>query len=200
MTVINNQLVQVGGERDGHKSRMVGMFIAESRWWIHPFPEMTTARSQCSAVAFGKWLFVAGGWGGNGEMLSSVEVLNTAIMQWHAGPPTPTPWYSMKSALVGDKCYFMGGYTRESGFYPTANDKMYNASFEELTEKTRKQVQIWKVTTQMPMTVSTPLSFHGSLLAVGGKNKSIIPTPTTAIQGGRLANSKVQLCVRVCRE
>ena len=52
MTVINNQLVQVGGERDGHKSRMVGMFIAESRRWMHPFPEMTTAAFTmlCSCV------------------------------------------------------------------------------------------------------------------------------------------------------
>ena len=43
---------------------------AESKEWTHPYPDMPTARSQCSAVAYNEWSAVAGGW--NGESQSSV--------------------------------------------------------------------------------------------------------------------------------
>ena len=42
-------------------------------------------------------------------MLSTVEVMNTDDKQWFAGPQAPTPWMGMKTAIVGDTCYFMGG-------------------------------------------------------------------------------------------
>lgn len=49
-----------------------------------------------------------------GVRLSSVEVVNTITKQWYAAPPTPTPWSYMKTAIVGDTCYFMGGYAELS--------------------------------------------------------------------------------------
>ena len=57
---------------------------------------------------------MADGLGDDGMMLSSVEVMNTDSKQWYAGPPTPTPWSHMKTAIVGDTCYFMSGYTGAS--------------------------------------------------------------------------------------
>ena len=76
------------------------------------YPHMSTPYSSCSVVAYKEWLVVAGGRGDGGADLSSVEVLNTDTKQWSAGPPTPAPWSYMRSAIVGDVCYFMGGYIR----------------------------------------------------------------------------------------
>ena len=79
------------------------MWRGESKEWTHApsYPDMPTARFQCSAVVC---LAVAGGVGDSVERLSSVEVINTDSKQWYAAPPTPTPWRSMETAIniVGD--------------------------------------------------------------------------------------------------
>ena len=109
MTAINNQLVSVGGEEhSGGRSKVLGVW---NKQWTHLYPEMYTARSRCSAIVHNEWLVVAGGRSASGVPLSSVEVMNTNSKQWYAGSPTPTPWSHLRTATVGDECYFMGGYT-----------------------------------------------------------------------------------------
>ena len=171
MTTINNQLVLVGGSEYYHcnKSKMVGVWDADYKQWTHPYPEMHTARSKCSAVVHNEWLVVAGGWTGSGEheRLSSVEVMNTNSKKWYAGPPTPIPWHSMKTATVGDECYFMGCYNSTES--PT--DTVYCVSLSALTtglNSSTSKGQIWK---EIQTSKTTPLSISGSLLAVGGRDK-----------------------------
>ena len=170
MTAINNQLVLVGGEEHGSASKVVGVLDADNKQWTHPYPEMHTARTCCSAVVHNEWLVVAGGCPASGPMLSSVEVMNTNSKQWYAGPPTPIPWDSMKTATVGDECYFMGGYNATG---PPTNT-VYSVSLSALTtglnSSTRKG-QIWKEISGLQTTSSTPLSISGSLLVVGGMDK-----------------------------
>ena len=173
MTAINNQLVLVGGIEQGDgKSKVVGVWDADNKQWTHPYPEMHTARSLCSAVVHKEWLVVAGGWS-QGAKLSSAEVMKTNSKQWYryAGFPTPIPWSSMKTATVGDECYFMGGST--ATVFPTNTNTVYSVSLSAFTTRhssTRKG-QIWKEITGLQTTNSTPLSISGSLLAVGGKDK-----------------------------
>jgi hypothetical protein len=172
-TVIDNQLVLVGGYEHGHPSKVLGVWRAESREWAHPYPEMPTARSRCSVVTYKEWLAVAGGWGDRAA--SSVQFMNIRNKQWYSGPPTPTPWDSMKAAIVGDTCYFMGGDTESQG--PTA--KVYRVSIPALISQRHshdsrergEQHQIWKEVSGLQTIRSTPLSICGFLLAVGGKDK-----------------------------
>ena len=110
---------------------------------------------------------VAGGWGVGGR-LSSVEVMNTSTKQWYAGPPTPIAWSSMKTAIVGDMCYFMGGYSK---YVNTTS--VYSVSLPALvsqlnSDSSAKDTQTWKELPQLPVTQAAPLSISGSLLAVGG--------------------------------
>ena len=94
--------------------------------------------------------------------------MNTKSKQWYAGPPTPIPWCFMKTATVGDECYFMGGYTATV----TPTNTVYSVSLSALTtglnSSTRKGQKIWKEISGLQITHSTPLSISGSLLAVGG--------------------------------
>ena len=178
MTVINNQLVLVGGREDDHFSEVLGVWRAESKEWTHTYPDMSTARFWCSAVIYNEWLVVAGGCGDCPVRLSSVEVMNTVTKQWHAAPPTPTPWTEMKTAIVGDTCYFMGGFTG-IGLATTATTVVYSVSLPALISqlhsqgsgKIGRQHQIWKEIPGLLTTRSTPLSISGSLLAVVGRNK-----------------------------
>ena len=82
MTVISKQLVLVGGlEPGGCSSKVLGVWRTESKEWTHPYPDMPTARFQCSAVVCNEWLAVAGGVGDSWERLSSIEVMNTDTKQ-----------------------------------------------------------------------------------------------------------------------
>ena len=85
----------------------------------------------------------------------------------------------MKTATVGDECYFMGG----RNVMWSSTNTVYSVSLSALTtglnSSTRKG-QIWKEISGLQTTQSTPLSISGSLFAVGGKDKDC--KAVTAIQ------------------
>ena len=171
MTVIKNQLVLVGGVDYDRCSELLGVWRAMDKQWTHPYQEMPTARSASSALVFNKWLVVAGGWGSSG-VLSSVEAMNIDNKQWYNGPPTPTPWHSMKTAIVMDTCYFMGGNADIKASYSCVT-KVYCVSLPVLTSQLDAQdssegYEIWKWIPGLSTTRSAPLSIGGSLFAVGG--------------------------------
>ena len=77
----------------------------------------------------------------------------------------------MKTAIVGDTCYFMGGFIK--GY---STNKVYRVSLPALvsqlnSDSSAKDTQTWKELPQLPVTEAAPLSISGSLLAVGGKDK-----------------------------
>ena len=177
MTALNQQLVLVG-DSGADFSRVLGVWEEDMKCWIHPYPEMLTGRCACSAIGYNEWLVVAGGFNG-GRSLSTVEVLNTYTLQWHTGPPTPMPWYDMKTAIVGDTCYFMGGNINAS---PTT--AVFSASIQALTSdvitRANSGQQAWKEVPELCLTGVTPLSIGVSLFAVGGLSGKQIQ-PVTAI-------------------
>ena len=174
MTAIDNHLILVGGVtgmgRDGSYSKVLGVWSEESKKWTHPYPDMTTPRHSCSAFTYKHWLVVAGGMGAGDRKISSVEVMNTDTKQWYAGPPTPIAWAEMKTAIVGDTYYFMGGYSEGNP------GNVYGASLPALVSQlnsssSAKDTQTWKELPQSPVTYAAPFSITGSLLAVGGEDK-----------------------------
>ena len=174
MTAIDSHLVLVGGNgHDGSYSKVLGVWSEDSKKWTHPYPDMTTPRDSCSAVVYNQYLVVAGGRGA-GARLSSVEVMNTDTKQWYAGPLIPIAWSEMKTAIVGDTCFFMGGYTK------SYNNTMYSVSLPALisqldSDSSAKDTQTWKELPQLPVTCAAPFSISGSLLAVGGQGKDRKP-------------------------
>ena len=175
MTSINNQLVLVGGcEHGGVSSKLVGVWDADNKQWTHPYPEMHIARTSCSAVVYNEWLVVAGGLPTTYEfVLSSVEVMNIESKQWYAGPRTCIPWYLMKTAIVGDECFFMSGFTGKKLFSAIPSTNVYSVSLSCLISKIQSGKtygQAWKEISGLQTTYSTPLSIRGSLLAVGGRD------------------------------
>ena len=166
MTVIDNQLVLVGGiEVGGAKSKILGAWRAASKEWVYPYPDMPTARSSCSVVTYKEWLVVAGGDFEKGDDLTSVEVMNTSNKQWSTAPPLPVGWSEMKAAIVGDMCYFMGGFISD------ATKKVFSVSLQALLNpksSSERDGQIWKEISELDVIYSTPFSISGSLLALGG--------------------------------
>ena len=172
MTAIDNHLVVVGGEgHDNVRSKVLGVWNEDNKKWTHPYPDMTTPRAACSAVVYKQHLVVAEGWRA-ADRLSSVEVMNTNTKQWLSAPPTPIAWHSMKTAIVGDTCYFMSGWIGGAGYTSDVYSVSLPALVSQLnSDSSAKDTQTWKELPQLPVTFAAPLSISGSLLAVGGKDK-----------------------------
>ena len=110
--------------------------------------------------------------------------MNTDSKQWYAAPPTPTSWDSMRTAIVGDTCYFMGGRTGAS--YGTATIKVYSVSLPALIclpnyKGKGEQHKMWK---EIPgYTLHSTL--HQSVLActVGDMDKRLQFSSTNLILG-----------------
>ena len=168
MTVINNQLVLVGGlDKQNKVRKLLGVWRTDSKKWTRPYPDMPIACSDASAVTYDKWLIVAGGRSSDRTCLSTVEIMNTDIKQWYTGTPTPKAFIFMKTAIVGDLLYLMGGADGVK-----ATDKVYSVSLPALISQvnsTKRVPQIWKCISELKLYYSTPLSISGSLLALGGK-------------------------------
>ena len=82
----------------------------------------------------------------------------------------------MKTAFVGDMCYFMGCYSAPPGALSAPANKVYSMSLPALisqlhSQEPREYHQIWKEISGLQVTLSTPLSISGALRAVGGEDK-----------------------------
>ena len=164
MTKINNKLVFVGGREDTRvRSKVVGVWGPGANSWSHPYPNMPTARSRCSAIAYNKWLIVAGGQDDHGCSRPIVEVMDSENKHWHTAPPTPVAWDRMKAAIINDTCYFLGGYTSASSYSFDPIKNMYSVSLPDLLsqlDSTRGGKKIWKVLVGPALTRSSPCTLH----------------------------------------
>ena len=170
MTAIDNQLVLVGGKlRDGGDTKSLGMWRTDSKKWTHPYLDMSITRYAPSAVSYKEWLVVVGGFSEQWRHLSSVEVMNSNSKHWYTAAPAPTALTHMKTAVVGDTCYFMGGY--DNGH---VTDEVYSVSLSGLASQVNsnksgeKDSSLWKRIFGLGHDYSTPLFIGGSLLALGG--------------------------------
>ena len=180
MTAVNNQLVLAGGDNHWYETtNALFVWKPETNEWSQPFPELPTPRSACSAVGYQNWLIVVGGqtysfYTKVEDRRLPVEVLNIENKQWHTLPPTPIPWMDMKTAVVGNQCYVMGGTVIEET-YTTFSDIVFTVSIPKLLSQldpaktsTTSTSQMWKETARLKFTRATPFSIGGVLLAVGG--------------------------------
>ena len=190
MTIIHNKLVLVGGRRYGNSVDQLGVWQTDSNKWTLPFPPLPTPRHSPSATSYKHWLVVAGG--SILKMLSSVEVLNVDNNQWSTAPSIPTPWRNMKSTIIGETWYLMGGY--DAGVSPTGG---YYISLEALASHSAKDSSnIWRKLPSPNYSYSCPLNIEGSLLAFGGWDREkqccvstiqlYVPETNTWIPAGEL--------------
>ena len=166
MTVIHNKLTLVGGidkKINDRVTNVLGVWDADGRKWTHPYTPMPTPRYCSSAAVYRQWLIVAGGWSGE-TRTSSVELLDITSNQWYRAPSTPIPWSCMKSAIVGDTWYLMGGY---NGGRKT--DQVSSVSLSVLiSHMNNTSERIWNTISSLGLFHTTPVCMGESLLAVGG--------------------------------
>ena len=167
MTSSANRLVLVGGceQVTLNPTNQIAMFA--SGRWTSPYPPMNTARTCSVAVCFNDYIIVAGGWDNQGESMSSVEVLDVTSRRWFIAESLPNPRSQLKSTLIGNTLYFMGGLDH-SGY---ATKVVHKVDLNELITKavSRQATTIlWQSIEDTPFKRSSPVNVGGSLLAAGG--------------------------------
>ena len=192
MTTINNTLILVGGYHNDTKVNQLGVWKTDSNQWTRPFPPMPTPRSSPSVTSYKHWLVVAGGKRKEGS-LSTVEILDIDNKQWSTAPSTPISWDGMKSTIIGDTWYLMGG--RQADF--TNKTDVYSVSLEALVSHSASDSsKIWNKIAPLNYDCSSPLSLAGSLLVLGGYNmkkkcsvstiQRYVPETNTCVPAGEL--------------
>ena len=168
ITSLANRLVLVGGCDSYTNKRTNQLAVFESGEWTHPYPPMNIARSHSTVVSFNNnHIIVAGGWDDKGRT-TSVEVLDVASRRWYIAQSLPNPRSSLKSTLIGNILYLMGGFDHTL----SATKTVHHVDLNELIAKALSNLDtptLWHTLQEVPLLYSAPLSIGRSLLAVCGR-------------------------------
>eukprot|EP00656_Telonema_subtile_P000769 TRINITY_DN10369_c0_g1_i3.p2 TRINITY_DN10369_c0_g1~~TRINITY_DN10369_c0_g1_i3.p2 ORF type:complete len:226 (+),score=26.06 TRINITY_DN10369_c0_g1_i3:105-782(+) len=85
------------------------------KWANSSDAHVTPIRTQYRCAAVGRLLYVTGGCGGSGNLLDSVEVLDTANGTWGSAAPLPTARRSHDCTVVDTLLYVSGGRQADLG-------------------------------------------------------------------------------------
>ncbi|XP_064407586.1 kelch-like protein 24 [Halichondria panicea] len=168
MTSLANRLVLVGGIDPSNNKPTNQLAVFESGEWTHPYPPMNIARHSSTAVSFNNYIIVAGG-RDDKVRISSVEVLDVASRRWYIAQSLPNPQSELKSTLIGNTLYLMGGWDHTRGAIKT----VHHVDLNELIAKALSNLDtptLWQILQEVPLKFSAPLSIGRSLLAVGGRD------------------------------
>ena len=162
MSGVDNQLTCVGGGDESTKmlSNAIAMYSTSQMRWKQPYPPMNTPRRYPAVCTYHHHLVVAGGRDDSGN-LDTVEVLNTSTHQWFSTTPLPETGCRMSYTIIHDTLYLLGGHLGKS---------VLSVSLPALTQTGKPPAQ-WRTLTDAPLKYSTAVAVHGSLLAVGGRNR-----------------------------
>ena len=184
MTSLDNQLVLVGG-RDPRKWKPTNQIaVFASGRWTNPYPPMNTARHSSTAVCVNNHIIVAGGWDDHGKRTSSVEVLDATSRRWYTAESLPNPRTELKSTLIGNTLYHMGGLDHDGSSIKVVHKVDLN---ELITKAVSKQTTptLWQSIENTLLKLSTPLIVGGSLLAlVDGMAAQAHPSTSTNLTSG----------------
>ena len=160
LTTYQGRLVMVGGREVATGDTNKLWSLQDDGTWAEDLPPMPTRRRSATAVSTGHHLLVAGGLGEDG-VKSAVEVFDGK--RWSTTKPLPEGDYGMKSALLNGEWYLMGG------LWPGRS--VFSASVAALLATAGTNVRthsVWKRLPVAPLEKSSPASFGGLLLAIGG--------------------------------
>ena len=163
MTILNNKLLIAGGE---DKSGMItNQILTMDYGQLKNYTKMTIARYNTTAVGHQGMLIITGGKNNKGMVVSSTELFDSTNGQWFTCSDLPNPYHSLKSVIVDNILYLLGG-TDKDGIYSPA---VFAAPLDTLSKHQLK----WNAHQDTPCYASVPISVNGmQLLIVGGVKRS----------------------------
>ena len=138
--------------------------------WVELFPRMPTARYDLAAVCRGRNVIAAGGSGGVGRTLSTVEILDTDLRQWSSAASLPHPMKAASITVCGDLLYLLGGFDQNGRTLSVLTSSITDLLHQQ--QETANQPAVWRRAADAPYYWSTAVSVGGQLLAIGGRDEA----------------------------
>ena len=191
LAVVNDLLTTIGG--DGGKEFTNKLFsLTGANKWTEFYSPMPTKRQWTTAVSTRTGLIVAGGVEKGSTALATVEVMNIETRQWSTAADLPGPMYNASATVCGDHVYMLGGVDSDQKpsklVYTSSLSSLFQSCVNSKSLRTRANLAsalslsnragVWKRATSLPSTatLSTCVSLHGRLLAIGGSDSKNKPT------------------------
>ena len=167
MTELNNNLLIAGGRDKGKRTNQI---LTMDAGQLKNYTKMITARSSATATGHQGMLIITGGQGADqGKILSSTELFDSTNGQWYLSDNLPQPHLSLKSVIVDNILYLLGGFNRDY----CASPSVFTASLDTLS---RHQLK-WNTHQDTPWYRPTPVNVQGTdLLLVGGRDRRYTTT------------------------
>ena len=195
LAIVNDLLTLIGGTTGGGSLDITNRLFSLVRKgkivkWTEEFPPMRIKRYGACALCTIKALIVAGG---SMEYsigkVATIEVLNTATLQWSTAVDLPQPMLCGSLLQVSDDgIYMLGAYGQDlkpiKSIYTCSLNALLQScnpqTFGMRPARTRSPSQVWRsVTDNIPAIDSSYVSLHGRLLAIDGKDSG--NKPITAV-------------------
>ena len=162
MTSLYNDLLIAGGKnKSGYTTNQI---LTMDDGQLKNYTKMITKRSSATAAGHQGMLIITGGWDDKKETLSSTEVFDSRNEQWYMSNNLPQPCTSLKSVIVDNILYLLGG-TNEGG----ASTAVFTASLDTLSAHYLK----WDTYQDTPWVASASVSIYGTQLLIVGGDKTI---------------------------
>ena len=155
--------------------------------WKKSLPPLLKPRMLSTVVSHSRGLVAAGGIvldATHDHCLSSVEVFEEQAGQWHRAASLPIACIGMTSAVVGDSCYLLGGFTDTDLDRPTTH--VFSASLSSLLQDAmgsrsgvangsldNQTSPVWSELVSSPRYASTAANLGNCLLTLGGSDEHL---------------------------
>ena len=172
---INNQLVLIGGREASSStiSNMVSTWTGQG--WQQDIPAMPTKRMRPSVTTYGTYVIVAGGKAeDNRTFLNSIDVLDTATLQWStpANLQLPRPMYLVQVAVSATHIFVASAATYDATTKTgTSSNSVWQLPVSTLTKVLMGEDHSphdWEEITPTPHCKSALVQNTAHPLAVGG--------------------------------
>ena len=166
ITTLNNRLLIAGGRDKDFNSTNEILTMNGHRGQLKRYIKMITPRSYAAAAGHQGMLIITGGQDNEGKMLSSTELFDTNNGQWYMCSDLPQPHTWLRSVIVDNVLYMLGGINRDGYNSPA----VFTAALDTLPSHQLK----WSTNKDTPWCRSTPVSVNGTHLLIVGGNKEIV--------------------------
>ena len=170
MTALNNRLLIAGGRDKDFNSTNQILTMDGHCGQLKNYTNMITARSYAVAAGHQRMLIITGGQDNEGKMLSSTELFDSSNGQWYKCTDLPQPHAWLKSVIVDNILYLLGGINKDGYNSPT----VFTAALDTLSSHQLK----WSTNKDTPWCRSAPVSVNGTHLLIVGGNKEMVYSHT----------------------
>ena len=171
MTTLNNNLLIAGGKDKSYKR--TNQILTMDAGQLKNYTKMIAARSRATATGHQGMLIITGGMDDQDKRLSSTELFDSSNGQWYMSQNLPQPHSSLKSVIVDNILYLLGGYNKDGNYSPA----VFTAPLDTLS---RHQLK-WNTLQDTPWCRSAPVSVYGTHLLIVGGGKEIGDTHTSDV-------------------